>query len=387
MEIGKTRMVVAMVEESNWNAKWDYLKESGRYNSEIFDLVISLAANILKRHIIIINEDAASDAQMFISGNAIQTGNVQNHMPLLMCRIHNPEHFQTLTTNNPDFWIKYCKFKVEEWEGNSINGKCRGCEKVFQRLVSHLNNNSDCREMYTRPEIDLIKVKNAQNSKSNYRSTIKNDDQKREKANKQKRESTERKKQENLPKFVQDLKNKVQKHRDKKRSENEPQYLKGESERMKELSEKQKKENPEKHAVDLRNKVQKHRDKKRSENEPQYLKGESERMKELSEKQKTENPEKHGGDLRNKVQKCRNKKRSLDEIQYLKEESQRIKQLTKKQKENNPEKHSADLRKKVGEHRRNQREKSPATFLDFQKSPSPITGCERQVPLESMTDT
>ena len=90
-----------------WNQAWDNVRVPRTYNEEIYDLLPILAAHLIKRHMLIVDEHAGKTIP--ISGNIIQDGNVQNLAPILMCRIELPApHYQTLIPTSSEKIIELC---------------------------------------------------------------------------------------------------------------------------------------------------------------------------------------------------------------------------------------------------------------------------------------
>ena len=143
-----------------WYKRWDFFKTPGRYTTDEpdeyhADILIVVTAHVLKRHIIIINDESHFETISHVTGNAITPGNVKNHVPLLLARINEPSHYQSLVfkENQDKFWIDYCKAnecttEVQVWNENV----CRGCSKEFTQLSSHLKASPNCKIKYSEIE-------------------------------------------------------------------------------------------------------------------------------------------------------------------------------------------------------------------------------------------
>ena len=189
------------LKDDKWELNWNIAKTN--YNNPNFDLFIFFVAHKIKRHIVII--DAQAKDPYFVDGDNISRGNVQNLIPILLCRIGSPkinvaEHYQTLVSDNSIFWKNYSFNKINNLQAtgdtpaknnisdpNSLetnktqpktklnissqacnNNKCKGCGEIFIRLLSHLNNNPLCDIKYTEKEKEVIKSKNIKTSQANF---------------------------------------------------------------------------------------------------------------------------------------------------------------------------------------------------------------------------
>ncbi len=94
--------ILCLSDESEWELP-------KKYDTDwLFDLLISFTAHVIKRHLLIFNEDLGKI--VFQSGNAYDKNNVVNNTPILLARIkisNTSFHYQILKSKNSQYWISY----------------------------------------------------------------------------------------------------------------------------------------------------------------------------------------------------------------------------------------------------------------------------------------
>ncbi len=98
-------------------SKDEWEKAKNDYKSECFDYLISYTSHIIKRHLIIFDQQSGQIIPQ--SGNAFAeggSGNVVNITPILLARIvlgNNSSHYQILKPTNLQYWRSYVSRKLK----------------------------------------------------------------------------------------------------------------------------------------------------------------------------------------------------------------------------------------------------------------------------------
>ena len=170
---------------TDWYNIWEYLKTSGRFTTNIpgeyhSDLIVLVSSHVLKRHLVIINDQTHFERICFINGNRIQANNVTNPTPLLLGRLHSAAHYQSLVytgKQSAEYWTKYCQTVLASLvpfqdqssqaskKGNKIGSnksQCRGCKKMYVGILKHIKKSLNCSIKYSSVEIEDMNIKDDQ---------------------------------------------------------------------------------------------------------------------------------------------------------------------------------------------------------------------------------
>ncbi len=125
-------------------SKDEWEKAKNDYKSECFDYLISYTSHIIKRHLIIFDQQSGQIIPQ--SGNAFAeggTGNVVNITPILLARIvlgNNSSHYQILKPTNLQYWRSYISRKMKIPNNDEIIQECLR-HKIFIKIMMVSINN------------------------------------------------------------------------------------------------------------------------------------------------------------------------------------------------------------------------------------------------------